>query len=284
MRIAVLTLALFAGAAGAEPYHLIPGAVPLDSGPDGNTVVLDAPQGLIVFDTGRHRRACPGDHRLCQGASPADRGDRQQPLAPRSYDRQLGYPAGLSARRGLCERRAKGALEDLPQGQPRARRTRCSPIPRRRQWCATSCFAGARCSTIPSGSRRTSLIAKSGRMSIAGRHARRPSREARGDRGRRVALRSEEPRWRSSATWWSDWCPSWTRPVPTDGAKRSTRSPPCRSDTDPWSRRAMMDRADFLQWRTAYNDFVGCGRSSRPEKECIAGWERDAAKFIDPEP
>ncbi len=40
--------------AAAEPYHLIPGAVPLDSGPDGNTIVLDAPQGLIVFDTGRH--------------------------------------------------------------------------------------------------------------------------------------------------------------------------------------------------------------------------------------
>ena len=27
--------------------------MPLD-GPDGNTVVLDAPRGLIVFDTGRH--------------------------------------------------------------------------------------------------------------------------------------------------------------------------------------------------------------------------------------
>src|SRR3954471_10648944 len=35
-------------------YHLIPGAVPLDSGPDGNTIVIDAPRGLIVVDTGRH--------------------------------------------------------------------------------------------------------------------------------------------------------------------------------------------------------------------------------------
>src|SRR6476660_8805856 len=48
----LLTLARAAGA--AEPYHLIAGAVPLDSGPDGNTIVLDAPKGLIVFDTGRH--------------------------------------------------------------------------------------------------------------------------------------------------------------------------------------------------------------------------------------
>src|ERR1044071_2237643 len=44
-----------AGAASLPAgYHLIPGAVPLDSGPDGNTIVIDAPKGLIVMDTGRH--------------------------------------------------------------------------------------------------------------------------------------------------------------------------------------------------------------------------------------
>src|SRR3954453_23561117 len=51
----LFAMALTLGAsAGAEPFHLIPGAVPLDKGPDGNTVVLDATDGLIVFDTGRH--------------------------------------------------------------------------------------------------------------------------------------------------------------------------------------------------------------------------------------
>src|SRR5690242_18699902 len=54
MRAALFSLALFSATASAEPYHLIPGGVPLDSGPDGNTIVLDAPKGLIVFDTGRH--------------------------------------------------------------------------------------------------------------------------------------------------------------------------------------------------------------------------------------
>ena len=42
-----------------------------------------------------------------------------------------------------------------------------------------------------------------------------------------------------------------------------------------------MTRADFLQWRTAYNNFVDCGHSTRPGKECVTGWSRDAAKFID---
>ena len=54
-RLALLLLAT-ASCAGAEgpPYHLIPGSVPLDKGPDGNSIVLDAPDGLIVVDTGRH--------------------------------------------------------------------------------------------------------------------------------------------------------------------------------------------------------------------------------------
>src|SRR3954447_25050700 len=51
---AVLVVAAANAAGAAEPFHLIPGAVPLDSGPDGNTIILDAPRGLIVFDTGRH--------------------------------------------------------------------------------------------------------------------------------------------------------------------------------------------------------------------------------------
>jgi glyoxylase-like metal-dependent hydrolase (beta-lactamase superfamily II) len=38
----------------APDTHLLPGAVPPDRGPDGNTVVLGAPAGLIVIDTGRH--------------------------------------------------------------------------------------------------------------------------------------------------------------------------------------------------------------------------------------
>lgn len=57
--VVILGFALLAtgaqiGPASAEPYHLIPGRVPLDwQGPDGNTIVLDAPKGLIIFDTGR---------------------------------------------------------------------------------------------------------------------------------------------------------------------------------------------------------------------------------------
>lgn len=38
----------------ASGIHLIRGAVVEDRGPDGNTLLLDAPDGLVVVDTGRH--------------------------------------------------------------------------------------------------------------------------------------------------------------------------------------------------------------------------------------
>ena len=42
-----------------------------------------------------------------------------------------------------------------------------------------------------------------------------------------------------------------------------------------------MDQAAFLRWKGAFDNFVDCGRSERPRDDCIAGWKRDAAPFID---
>ncbi len=41
-----------------------------------------------------------------------------------------------------------------------------------------------------------------------------------------------------------------------------------------------MTRADFIAWRSAFNAFVDCGQSDRPRADCVAGWRRDAARFI----
>ena len=57
--LALLAIGLTAGcatapAAGPTAYHLIEGSFPADRGPDGNSIFLDAPDGLILVDTGRH--------------------------------------------------------------------------------------------------------------------------------------------------------------------------------------------------------------------------------------
>jgi glyoxylase-like metal-dependent hydrolase (beta-lactamase superfamily II) len=65
MKTLVLLLALVLAQAAATPSppaareiapdtFLLPGAVPADRGPDGNTVMLVAPSGLVAIDTGRH--------------------------------------------------------------------------------------------------------------------------------------------------------------------------------------------------------------------------------------
>ena len=38
----------------AAGVHLQPGSFEAGRGPDGNTIIFDAPEGLVVVDTGRH--------------------------------------------------------------------------------------------------------------------------------------------------------------------------------------------------------------------------------------
>jgi glyoxylase-like metal-dependent hydrolase (beta-lactamase superfamily II) len=45
---------------------------------------------------------------------------------------------------------------------------------------------------------------------------------------------------------------------------------------------APMDRPQFLMWKQAFGNFVDCGRSAKPKEDCVAGWKRDAAPFVDP--
>ena len=44
-----------------------------------------------------------------------------------------------------------------------------------------------------------------------------------------------------------------------------------------------MNRAQFLQWKSAFDNFVDCGRSTELKEKCVANWKRDAAPFIDAE-
>jgi glyoxylase-like metal-dependent hydrolase (beta-lactamase superfamily II) len=43
---------------------------------------------------------------------------------------------------------------------------------------------------------------------------------------------------------------------------------------------APMTRAQFASWRTAFDHLLACAASPRDAKECIAGWKTDAAAFI----
>lgn len=41
-----------------------------------------------------------------------------------------------------------------------------------------------------------------------------------------------------------------------------------------------LDRAGFLAYRAAFDAFVDCAAGTAPKAECVAGWQRDAARFL----
>lgn len=281
MRSLVLWLALVAGAASAEPYHLIPGAIPRDSGPDGNTIVLDAPQGLIVFDTGRH----PEHAQAIIDYAKA----RHRPIAAivnshwhldhttGNWDIRRAYPRVAVYASGAL----KGALETFLKDS-RDSTDKMLSDPKTPAMVRDQLLRGRAVIDHPERIAPDHVVSRTGRMRIAGRTL-------------DVHLA------RLAATEGDVWIYDPKTKVAIVGDLVVGLVP--FMDTacaDGWSKALdeiaatpfqtlipghgpVMDRADFLQWRMAYRNFIGCGQSSAPEKQCIAGWDRDAAKFIDTE-
>ena len=280
MRFAVLTLALFAGAAGSEPYHFIPGRVPLDwQGPDGNTIVLDAPKGLIVFDTGRspmHAQAIL-DYAKQRGLPIAAIINSHWHLDHTSgnWDIRRAYPhADVYASNAL-----NGALETfLADGKANAEKALADP--KTPPAARDQIIRGRAVLDNPKRIAPNHVIKRSGPLTIAGRRmdvhlAKFAATE--GD----VWL--YEPKSRTVIAgdlvvglvpFMDTACPDgWSRALADIAKLPFTALVPGHGDP--------MTRADFVQWRTAYDNFVSCGHSVRPEKECVEDWSRDAAKFID---
>ena len=280
MRVAVLTVALLAGAANAEPFHLIPGAVPLDSGPDGNTIVLDAPQGLIVFDTGRHIEHAQA---IIDYAKSLDR-----PIAAivnshwhldhttGNWDLRRTYPhVAVYASAALA-----GALDTFLKDS-RAQTDEMLADPKTPATVRDQLIRGRDVIDYPERISPNRVIARSATMNIAGR-------------------RLEVHLAKLAATEGDVWIYDPKTKVAMVGDLVVGLVP--FMDTacaDGWSKALdeiartpfqtlipghgpVMDRADFLEWRKAYKDFVGCGLSMAPVRQCIEGWDKDAARFIDP--
>lgn len=276
---ALLALAGCAGESRAEPYHLIPGQVTPNKGPDGNTIVLDAPDGLIVVDTGRH----PGHARAILDYAT----QRGRPIAAivnthwhldhttgnsdirRAYPnvRVYGTSAIEGALAGFFPNSRKGAEEFLKSGKASAEQR--AEIER-----------GFQAMDHPDQLRPTDVIARSGKMRIAGRtldvHVAKFA-ATEGD----VWLYDPASRTVVVGDVVVDIVPfmdtacadGWSKALETIAATPFETLIPGHGP--------VMNRADFTVWRTAYDNFVKCGHSSVEKKECVAGWERDAARFID---
>jgi glyoxylase-like metal-dependent hydrolase (beta-lactamase superfamily II) len=281
MRLPILFLILLSAASGAsaaEPYHLIPGGVPLDAGPDGNTVVLDAPKGLIVFDTGRHPEHAQA---IIDYAK-----ERRRPIAAivnshwhldhttGNWDIRQVYP-GVQV---YASDALKGALVTFLKDS-RANTDKMLADPKTDKATRDQLERGRAVIDHPERIAPDHLVTNSGPLRIAGRTldvhlAKLAATE--GD----VWL--YEPRSRTVIAgdlvvglvpFMDTACAEgWSRALGEIARMPFKTLIPGHGDP--------MTRADFLQWRRAYDNFVDCGHSARPAKESIDGWGRDAARFI----
>ena len=259
-------------------YHVIPGSFAPGRGPDGNSVFLDAPEGLILVDTGRH----PAHQEKLLGFAKA----KGRPIVAivntlwhldhngGNAEIRAAYPnAKLYASAAV-----EGALKDffpksraaaeayLESGQASAERE----VEIRRDFAAMD---------DPHSLRATDVVSRSGTMTIA---------------GRRLAVNLAPYAATESDIWIFDEasglavvgdlvvglvpfmdtaCPEgWRDALDAIAATPFTILVPGHGD--------VMDRSDFLAWRAAYNHFLDCAESDRSRAECVAGWQRDAARFI----
>lgn len=280
--VAAATAALPACATpAAEPvlgHHVIAGTFEPNRGPDGNSVFLDAPDGLILVDTGRH----PAHRDRLLGFA-RERGrpivaviNTHWHLDHSTGNREIraAYPAAeLYATRAV-----EGALVGFfPQSRAAAERFLASGQASAEQRAEMErAFAVM---NDPDWLRPTRPVSQSSDMTIGGRRLRvNVARFAATegdiwiyDSAARLVIAGDLVV--APVPFMDTACPQgWRRALEEIAATPFTTLIPGHGEP--------MDRARFLTWRQAFINLLDCGTSARPRDVCTAGWVQDAAAFI----
>ncbi|MET1113322.1 MAG: MBL fold metallo-hydrolase [Allosphingosinicella sp.] len=279
--IVLLALAL-AGAApssGREArWHLVPGSFEPGRQPDGNSVFIDAPDGLILVDTGRHP-------------------EHQEKLL--AYARQRGKPVAVIVNThwhldhvgGNAEIRAaypkaqvhgstavEGALTGFfPQSRKSAE-----------EYLASGQAGAAQRAEIegdfaamddPRSLRPTRPVTRSATVRLAGRTLRLNLARFAATEGdvwvydERSKLLVAGDLVVAPVPFFDTGCPEgWRKALGEIAAIPFATLVPGHGEP--------MTRPQFLQWRKAFDNLLDCAASAQPKTACVAGWRRDAAAFI----
>jgi glyoxylase-like metal-dependent hydrolase (beta-lactamase superfamily II) len=276
---ALLLLSSSPATASTTPFHLIPGRIPLDwQGPDGNTIVLDAPDGLIVVDTGRspqHAQAIIDYARR-----------RDRPIAAivnthwhldhttGNADIREAYPQA----RVYASTAIEGALASF-LGRNREQTDKLLADPKTPAGQKAQALRGRSRIDHPDTLRPTNPVLKTGPVRIAGRSLEVHLAKFAATEGdvwlydRKSQLAIVGDLVVGIVPFMDTACPhGWSRALEAIAATPFRTLVPGHGP--------VMNRGAFLQWRRAYNNFVDCGESRSPKARCIAGWMKDANRFI----
>lgn len=264
--------------AAAIGWQLVPGGFAKGQSPDANTVLIDAPEGIIAVDTGRHKT-----HQDAILTAARARGRPITAIVNTHW--HLDHTGGNAeiraawpaipiiasdavdgALKGFLPRSRKGAEEFLASGK--ASPEQAEEI--RQDAAAIDDVADLR---------PTRVVTGTGRMKIAGRafdmHLE-PYAATAGD----VWL--YDPRAKLAVVgdlvvglvpFMDTACPDGWRT-----ALGHIAAVPFRTLIP--GHGAPMDRAAFDRWRTAFDNLIDCARGDADGKACADGWVRDAAPFI----
>lgn len=278
----VLAAALLAACATTAPaptaWHFIPGTFEPDRGPDGNSIFLDAPGGLILVDTGRHPA-----HRDRLLAFARARG---RPIAAiLNTHWHLDHSTGngdLRAAFPQAEVYATTAIEGALAGFLRTSRERtqarlaAGQVPPEREAEVRRFLAVM---ADPDPLRPTRPVTASGPLAIAGRTLElnvAPFAATEADlwiRDPATGLIIAGDLVVAEVPFMDTACAEgWRRALDQIAATPFTTLVPGHG--------APMDRAQFLAWKRAFDNLLDCAASAAERARCIAGWRRDAAGFI----
>jgi glyoxylase-like metal-dependent hydrolase (beta-lactamase superfamily II) len=286
LTIFMAALAWASSAATSAPalppgYHLIPGAVPLDLSPDSNSIVIDAPDGLIVVDTGRYPEH---SQQILDYAK-----QRGRPIVAivnthwhmdhttGNADLRAVFPKAEVYQSGAVDGALKTFLANGVKGAE-ARltdpKTPSNRIPEVKRFLDRMAH--------PDSIRPTRPVTGSGPMRIAGRPLDVNLASFAATEGD-VWLYDPQAKVAVVGDLVVDIVPfmdtacadGWSKALGEIAATPFTTLIPGHGP--------VMSREDFSAWRAAYDNFVKCGHSDAEVKSCVDGWMQDAAKFIDSE-
>ncbi|HEY8238447.1 MAG TPA: MBL fold metallo-hydrolase [Candidatus Limnocylindrales bacterium] len=261
-----------------EAFHLVSGSVPLDKAPDGNSVFLEAPQGLIVIDTGRHPEHSA---RLIDYAR-----DRERPIAAivnshwhldhttGNLDIREAFPAVETYATTAIEGALVGILDRHRAQTDAVLADPSTPSERKAQL-----LRGRHRIDHPDTLRPTRPVLRSGPISIAGRTLDvrvAPFAATEAD----LWIYDREAKLAIVGDLVVDLVPFMDTACPDGWSKALDEIEYAPFETLIPGHGPVMSRADFLTWKTAFNNLVACGRSNVDTGQCVAGWEHDAAMFI----
>lgn len=278
--LALLALALLAAAPTEvkEGWHLVPGSFEPGRQPDGNSVFLDAPEGVILIDTGRH----PG-HQEKLLAHARQRGRPVAAIVNTHW--HLDHVGGNSEIRAVYPKAAvygstavEGALTGFfPQSRKSAEAFIASgqAAPDQQAELKGDFAAMEDVASL----RPTRPVERSAKVRVAGRPLRlnlAPFAATEGD----VWVYDERSKLLIAGDlvvglvpFFDTGCPEgWRKALGEIAATPFATLIPGHGEP--------MGRPQFLQWRKAFDNLLDCAASTRPREACVAGWKRDAADFI----